>query len=113
MGFETHCTANHWPNKCDLHEKPHGMKEKKVSDIRDPMVRSLIGVEMLKSRAFRYLADSGTALYLAGKSRKAHSRELHSKFKPVTKETRGNKKSKDKSMESAKGKRTKGKGRKG
>merc|ERR1712154_627420 len=45
--YETHSTCSHWPQNCQILHKPSGMKEQSINNIKDDLIKSLIGMDML------------------------------------------------------------------
>ena len=47
--YETCCTCSHWPQRCVILGKPNGIKRQSVNDIKNDLIKSLIGIDMLKN----------------------------------------------------------------
>merc|ERR1719471_2461286 len=57
--FESHSTCTHWPQVVHTHWTPREMAPQKLDNVKDEMVRSLIGCDMLTDPKWKYVPDSG------------------------------------------------------
>ena len=56
--FETMSTCSHWPHKCQILYKPKNMKNKNVSEVKDELIKSLIGVDLLSDKRYQNIPEN-------------------------------------------------------
>merc|ERR1712228_1065750 len=51
--YETYSTCSHWPQNCQILHKPLGIKEQSINNIKDDLIKSLIGIDMLTDDRYK------------------------------------------------------------